>query len=284
MLDAFSAETLKLRRHRATWFLVWIFPIGALILYSAAILIQLSRGLPPTPVAPELDAWMNSATNFWGLPRSGFGRIIVTSYVAIVFAGEYAWNTWKLIVPHRARPSLLAAKFAVSVLLLYAAFIAAALLVNLLGWLGDSVRGNPLPEGISAGAIAMAHLQGFATTLPGVLLSAAIAALAAILTRSTAAAIVIGIIVITVEQLFTAFAPVLSLYLPGIVDGMYVALPGYHLGNLTSWMLDGSARIVPFPDGSTIAWGWQGSLAIAGGWIAGLTALSFWCFGRQDIN
>ncbi len=284
MLDAFSAETLKLRRHRATWFLVWIFPIGVLILYSVAIMVQLSRGLPPPPVAPELETWLNNAANFWGLPRSGFGRIIVTAYVAIVFAGEYAWNTWKLIVPHRARPSLIAAKFAVSLLLLYAAFIAAALLVNLLGWLNDLARGSPLPEGITAGAIAMAHVKGFAASLPGVLLSAAIAALAAILTRSTAAAIVIGIIVITLEQLFTAFAPLLSVYLPGMIDGLYVALPGYHLGNLTSWILDGSGMVVPFPNDATIAWGWQGSAAVIGAWIVGLMALSFWRFGRQDIN
>jgi len=284
MLNAFSAEALKLRRHRATWFLVWIFPIGALILYSVAIIVQLSRGLPPSPVAPELESWLASAANFWGLPRSGFGRIIVTAYVGIVFAGEYAWNTWKLIVPHRSRPSLIAAKFAVSLLLLYAAFIAAALLVNLLGWLNDMARGNPLPEGITPGAIAMAHLQGLAASLPGVLLSAAIAALAAILTRTTAAAIVIGIIVITLEQLFTAFAPALSLYLPGAVEALFNALPGYHLGNLTGWILDGSGRVVPFPNGATIGWGWQGSLAVVGAWITGLTALSFWRFGRQDIN
>ncbi len=284
MLDAISAETLKLRRHRATWFLVWIFPIGALILYSIAIMVQLGRGLPPSPVAPELETWLESAANFWGLPRSGFGRIIVTAYVAIVFAGEYAWNTWKLIVPHRARPSLIAAKFAVSLLLLYAAFFAAALLVNFLGWFPEAVKGDAMPEGITPGALGMAHLKGLAASLPAVLLSAAIAALAAILTRTTAAAIVIGIIVITLEQLFTTFAPVLSLYLPGVVDGLFTMLPGYHLGNLTSWILDGSGRVVPFPDGTTVAWGWEGSLAMVAAWIAGLMALSFWRFGRQDIN
>mgnify|MGYP000996612277 CR=1 FL=1 len=284
MLDAFSAEALKLRRHRATWFLVWIFPIAALVLYSVAILVQLGRGLPPSPVAPALDSWLDNAANFWSLPRSGFGRIMVTAYVAVVFAGEYAWNTWKLIVPHRARASLIAAKFAVSLLLVYAAFFAAALLVNFLGWLPGALKGDAMPEGITAGGIAAAHLKGLAASLPGVLLSAAIAALAAILTRTTAAAIVIGIVVITLEQLFTTFGPVLSLYLPGVVEGLYNALPGYHLGNLTGWILDGSGRIVPFPNETTIAWGWEGSLAIVTAWIGGLMALSFWRFGRQDIN
>ena len=57
MLSVISAEALKLRGHRATWFLVWIFPIGALIIPLLMILSQLIQNSPPAPAAPTaLDA------------------------------------------------------------------------------------------------------------------------------------------------------------------------------------------------------------------------------------
>lgn len=283
MLSVISAEALKLRGHRATWFLVWIFPIGALIIPLLMILSQLIQNSPPAPAAPEIDAWIKNSANFWSLPSGGLGRIFVTAFVALAFAGEYAWNTWKLIVPHRTRAGLIAAKFAVTLGFVLLAFLVADLLVLGLGWLEDVATGDPVPAGITAGALATAHLSGLAASLPAILLSAAIAALAAILSRSTAAALVIGIIIITVEQLFTAFAPMLALYIPGM-ESLFQLLPGYHLGNFAVWMVDGQGRVVPFMSGTTVAWSWQGSLAMLGAWIAGLTALTFWRFGRQDIN
>ena len=43
MLDAISAEAMKFRRHRATWGLVWIWPIGVVFFLSMAILIQVTK-------------------------------------------------------------------------------------------------------------------------------------------------------------------------------------------------------------------------------------------------
>lgn len=284
MLDAISAETLKLRRHRATWFLVWIFPIGALVIPLLVILAQLAQNSPAAPGPPALDMWLENAADFWDLPRSGLGRLLIAAYVAVVFAGEYGWNTWKLIVPHRARASLIAAKYAVVLGLLYLAFFLAALLTMGMGWLEDVATGDPIPDGITFSALAAAHWTGFVATLPATLLTVALAGLAAILTRSTSATVVVGVVVVTIEQIFTAFGPGLSIYMPGPVQFLYQALPGYHLGNLVDWALDGAARVVPFPSGANVAWDWTGSLAVVGAWTAGLVALAFWRFQRQDIN
>ena len=38
----------------------------------------------------------------WDVPDNAVGRYLICAFVAVVFAGEYGWNTWKLIVPHRA--------------------------------------------------------------------------------------------------------------------------------------------------------------------------------------
>ena len=283
MLSAISAESLKLRRHRATWFLVWIFPIALIVLPTIAILIDLAKGSPPGR-APELSAWIDNATDFWDAPGSSLVRYLTCAYVAIVFAGEYGWNTWKLIVPHRARATLIASKYVVVVGLLYAAFILAALIMTGMSWLEDVLTGDPIPQGITFGALAEAHWIGFVSTLPTVLLTIAVASLAAILTRSTTAALVIGIVAITVEQLIRAFGPALSIYLGSAMELIYQILPGYHLGNLHAWITEGTGQSVPFPSGAMVDYSWSGSLAVIAAWIVGLIGLTFWRFKKQDIN
>jgi ABC-type transport system involved in multi-copper enzyme maturation permease subunit len=284
MLSAISAESLKLRRHRATWLLVWIFPLGAVLLPLIAILAQLAQGDPPAPAAVELQEWMENAAGFWNVPPNGLIRYLTCAYIAVVFAGEYGWNTWKLIVPHRSRATLLAAKYAVALAFLLAAFLAGALITTGMTWLEDVLLGNPMPEGITAGGLVHVHWQGFASAAPAVLFTVALAALASILTRSTTAALVVGVVVVTLEQLFRTFGPMLSLHLPGVVELLYHALPGYHLGNLGNWAVDGEAWGVPFPPDTVISYGWETSLAIVAAWIVAFVALTFWRFGRQDIN
>ena len=126
MLSAMSAEALKLRRHRATWLLVWIFPILVLIGYSIGIIAQSLQNNPPAQAAPDLARWLDNAADFWDATSSGLVRMLAGAFIAVVFAGEYGWNTWKLIVPHRSRTTLIAAKYVVALALLYAAFVAAA--------------------------------------------------------------------------------------------------------------------------------------------------------------
>jgi ABC-2 type transport system permease protein len=108
--------------------------------------------------------------------------------------------------------------------------------------------------------------------------------LAAILTRSTIAALVIGLVVAIVEKLFVQLGPYLAPYATSLVWTLYHALPGYHLVNLASWVTDGAAHRAPFPDGRVVALGWPISLAAAGGWTLALAGSAFAAFRRQDIN
>jgi len=278
-----SAEALKLRRHRATWMLVWIFPIGVLVISLIAMAVQMARNEPASS-APELGVWLDNATDFWDAMGSDIVRFLVIAFVATAFAGEYRWNTWKLIVPHRARATLIAAKYLVTLGLIYTAFLAAALIMNAIGWLEDILVGDPIPEGITFLNLLQAHWIGFLSGLPTILFTVALASFLAILFRSTTGALIAGIAIVIMETLFLNFAPVLSIYLPGITETLFQILPGYHLANLSNWILESSAREAMFPPNETIAYGWAPSLAIAAAWTAALVGLTFWRFGRQDIN
>ena len=283
MLDALSAERLKLTRHKATWFLVWLYPMLFFILFAASVMIALAH--PEAHARPATaSAWLQQTSIIWKLPGQTIGRYLIAAYVAVVFAGEYGWNTWKLVIPHRSRASLLAAKFAMIFLLFLAAFALTAALSLLFTWLEEIVRGRPIPDGVTAGAILQAQGIAALSGLAPFLFTLASISLAAVLTRSMVAALVIGIVLATIEQLFVKLGPFLSSYAPSLIWGLYHALPGYHLDNLESWIADGVAERTAFPDGRVVALGWTTSLAIAAAWIAALTAGTFAAFKRQDIN
>ena len=86
MLDAISAEALKFRRHRATWGLVWIWPIGVTLLLTLAIAIQVAKGEVGRPETAA--GWIADAVGFWTVPAQPLGRYLICAFVAVVFAGE----------------------------------------------------------------------------------------------------------------------------------------------------------------------------------------------------
>jgi hypothetical protein len=282
MFDALSAEILKLTRHKATWFLVWLYPIGLLVIY--ALMISGNLVTDNQPAHPDLDRWLRETALVWMAPGSTLGRYLLAAFVAVVFAGEYGWNTWKLIVPHRRRSALIAAKYAVILLLFLAAFTMGAIITVLGSLLEDVLSGDTLPAGITLGALLRVHGQTALASLAPALLTLTYASLAAVLTRSTLAALVISIVAITVEQLFFNFAPLFSMKAPGVIWFLYHLLPGYHLANLASWINSGGALVAPLPPSGTVALSWSVSAAAAAAWILGLAALTFAVFRRQDIN
>jgi hypothetical protein len=283
MLDALSAERLKLSRHKATWFLVWLYPILFLLLFSVSVVVALAH--PDAPARPvTAAAWMQQTAVIWKLPSQTIGRYLIAAYVAVVFAGEYGWNTWKLIVPHRSRVSLIAAKFAMIFLLFLMAFALTAAISLLFTWLEGSVRGSPVPAGVTAVAILEAQARAALSGVAPFLFTLASISLAAVLTRSMVAALIIGVVLATIEQLFVKLGPFLSVYAQSLVWTLYHALPGYHLANLESWITNGVAQRAPFPDGRVVALGWTTSFAVAAAWTAALAAGTFTVFKRQDIN
>jgi len=284
MLDAISAEMLKFRDHRATWGLVWVWPLGLIVLWLLAIAVDLAGGGGGEGKgAASAAGWIADSVGFWNVPGHPIGRYLIGAFVAVVFAGEYGWNTWKLVVPHRARNSLIAAKYVVALALLAIGFTLAAILFNAFGWIEDVVTGDPIPAGITAAALLDAHAIGALAATAPVLLTTAYVSLAAILTRSTVGALVIGLVITTLEQLFRSFAPMLEPYAPGLTGGFHQALPGYHLANIGQWLTEGRALEIPFPSGP-FSMSPAASLAIAGGWIVLLMVLTFRGFRRQDIN
>jgi len=282
MLDALSAEALKIRPHKASWFLVWIYPAALILIFLMSIIAGIMSVDPPE--TQHLEGWIRDTAVIWLVPGNALGRYLMAAFVAVAFAGEYGWNTWKLIVPHRARASLIAAKYVVIVGLFTAAFVLSAAITVIGSYAEDVLTGDTIPSGITAGLIVDAQGKGALAAVAPAFLTFGYASLAAILTRSTLAGLVLAIVAISVEQLLFNFAPILYLKSPGLVWVLYHLLPGYHLANLEQWIASGSALKTPFPLGGIVALAWQVSASAIAAWIVGLAALTTVCFRRQDLN
>lgn len=277
MMGVFTAEVLKLGRNRAMWGLVWIFPILFTVFFAVGLMIQLGHGvesrLAPTPIAA---LWIADTTGGWKAAASGPARLLIGAFAALAFGGEYGWNTWKLIVPHRSRLWLIAAKYVVVVGLLMTSFVLMALLAVVFGLLGPMIRGLPLPEGIGVADLLAAHGRFALIALIGTLLSVGYGSAAAVLLRSTLGGAIVSVVAVTAEGILGAMGPLMD-------RTLFLALPGYHINNLSSWIVRGAAAPALLPSG-LLQLSWSVSLAWVGGWIVALYALATIAFDRQDLN
>jgi ABC-2 type transport system permease protein len=281
MLDAVRAEALKLRRHRATWLMVWIYPILTILLV-AGILIYGAFSAHTTGEERTAAKWIHDSALLWNVPSSGPGRFLIAGFSAVVFAGEYGWNTWKLIIPARSRWQLIAAKWAVAFGFVTIAFIAADLILLLGDWLGG-FQGDRIPAGVTLGAVAEAHWKALGYAILPILFTIAFAAMFAILTQSILATVILSIAMVIIEGLMPFIAIWAYQYVPGLVAALVKLLPFYHMTNLNTWA-KGAGMTLPLGPGEVVALSWAMSFWMLMGWIAAAGAVTQARFLRQDLN
>jgi ABC-2 type transport system permease protein len=159
--DAIAAESYKFLRDRSALF--WGFfavPLGMVlfnlvletyqVLHSSSAAMRISPGFAgKLEMGPQILQGL-------GLAGSSFFQIFYVAGAAALFAGEYRWETWRLLVPRNSRANLVGAKFAV-----YAMACAASLLA--------------LGVGAALGTLYSSLLNGIAPSLPGLAFPAQVA-------------------------------------------------------------------------------------------------------------
>jgi ABC-2 type transport system permease protein len=183
--DAISAEWFKLTRNRAT--LVWAFgltPAATLVVGIANETLARMAGAIIAPANP-----LKTAMDGIAAPASIIVQLLLIVGAAVMFAGEYRWQTWRAIVPRSSRLALMGGKFFV-----FAAMAAASIfLCGVAGWLVGlfeaGVLGVPVAEVKAGGAeIAAALALGFAASLAQALVAGTLVAVMAVMGRSLLAA------------------------------------------------------------------------------------------------
>lgn len=289
MLELFVAEWNKITGHR--WnaaFLVWIFPLGALVIGAFAVLITLLSGqFREAQTALGIDPWDESFLYGWQIVNSEFGRFMAVVFAATVFAREYAYGTWKNLITRRARVTLIVVKFVTMALMLTLAFVLMTLILGLAsglvaGYLGldfGSITGPRVADFVAA------YGEQVFVTLASVLIAAGYAAVASLVTHNVLTAAVVGVVFTVAEQ---------GILIPiGLLDSLlgidlrmaYFLLPGYNLANVSSYLNSGSGY-APFAQDTltVIPFSFPLSLLIVGLWLFGLIGLAIWRFRQQDIT
>lgn len=283
MLDALTAETLKMRRHRGTWLMVWIYPIAIFLIASGSVIYNVFAPANPAGVSQSAAAWIADSAMFWRAPGSAPGRILIAGFVALVFASEYSWNTWKLIIPARKRSQLIVAKWVVAVGFVFAAFVVTDIIALATEWL-RSLQGSEIPEGVTLSGIFTAHARAAAYALLPIAYSTAFAAMFAVLTRSILATVIISIGFVIIEGMLALIGIFFHARAPDLTRFLIEALPPYHVQNLIGWADNKTGLVSPLGPDASVALSWTTSLSALLAWIGLAMAITLLNFSRQDIN
>jgi ABC-2 type transport system permease protein len=192
LADAIAAENLRLTRNRATFFWGFLF-IPLLALMSEIVGRLFMHGeLPAELRALPVDMADQLVKSFG---EAGGPMTVLLSLIgaAVLFAGDYRWETWRLVTPRASRASLFLAKTATFAAWALVTILLIGILDALVAWIGGLIDGSRLTFELQMGEFLR---RLFAVTLMSwvqLLFAGSLAALAATATRSMIAAIMIPI-------------------------------------------------------------------------------------------
>lgn len=290
-VSMFRAEWLKISGNRWTVaFLIWVFPIGALILMASAVLIALlSPGFRTEQQMMGIDPWHITLVKAWEIINNPIiGRPAILIFTAIVFAGEYQNGTWKNLIPLRTRVALILNKFVTLAVFITLSFVLMTMIVGvgtgIVAAVMDMDYGLGTVGPVMGDFLGEYFLQMF-YVLTSTFIVSCFAALAAMLTRSVVAASIVAIL----AYFFETLGVILFFLLVDLVTGLelyqiYRFLPSFNLENIMSWARSGDG--LPFVIGE-VDYGvlsLEASILIVIAWAVALIALTIWRFQRQDIT
>ncbi len=296
MLGLLRAELLKAAKHyRLTSFLVWVYPVGLAAFYLI--------GLPMALLSPEAEQglragcpgdWTADGAAVWSIlftfPGSVFGKLLPLSFMAVMFAGEYEWGTWKNLIPRNRRHRLLLSKMLALCLMVSLSFVVLSMIPLAGQTLGCRLLGSEAGRPLTGAAMGeFLRSNGQQALLGGITLviMSALAALGALLTRSILGALLVSLGASLLDPLSIGALSIARtlLNLPRITD-LYLWTTSYNLDNLHSWFVSGQTLTGLTPDSPLFTHGQSptGSLAVLAVWILGLLGLAIVLFRRQDIT
>jgi ABC-2 type transport system permease protein len=259
------SEIFRARKRAMTWILVAIV-VGIEVLFYGGMTI--AHFVRPNN-QDVLDSLRLATIVDNGLSLIALiGSILVAVFASSLIGSEYGWNTLRpLLARARTRSSLLTAKW-LTVLLYVAALSAIGVLVTMTtATIASLVAGEGAGWSLSTIVDAVAISGRF---VAGLLPMAALAMFVALLTRSNAAGIAIGIAYGFVE-------PVVFLLLSQLSDVFDTIKKGAIYWNTDHLFTLGGDNDVTAGD----AWLSAGVLAL---WVALFVAVSYRVFNRRDVT
>jgi ABC-2 type transport system permease protein len=189
IIDALRAEILKLTKNR--WSMFWTFGFVPLFTFAMGLLFETFVRTPANGPLANVTSPMNATLDGLSAFNNSFLQIFPIAGAAILFAGEYRWETWRAILPRNERTAILLAK-----LLTFALAVAAGILLSgILGWLVSTydllvLHATPHAPPAGAGKIALALFVAFGGSFLQVMATAALVMFVAVVSRAMIASII----------------------------------------------------------------------------------------------
>ena len=272
LADAIAAERFRLLRDRSALFWGFCFAplVGFLLNVGGDLFLRnvIKKPMPGVTVG-LLDQVIKALSG----GASTFGALFLMIGAAAVLAGDYRWESWRLLTPRNTRQNLLLAKLVVVGEAVFWSLALTAVLSAAAAIIGAGISGKALVLSAfdrnlfeAIGVLAITWLE--AMTL------AALAACVGVLSRST-----LGVVIACLGVRFvqTVLASSLRVMEQGQPSWKLFALPVYDADLLRAALLD--------PDMLGAAANSAGvALAVLAAWIAALAAGAVFLFRRQDLT
>ncbi|WP_312146591.1 ABC transporter permease subunit [Brevundimonas sp.] len=282
LADAIRSEAYRLLQNRtAVFWSVFFVPvmaviisiIGHLVIQSKAVKIN-GANLPLSPGGP-LDLGQALVSSAGDLANPAILAFLLIG-AATLYAGDYRWETWRLISARNSRPNMLLGKVGVVKLLTLAAMLVFLLAASIADVAKAAIFDRPMTFTFGAAQAADFGLL-FVLSFVRVVQFLMISLLAATVTRSLVAALFVPL-VLGVAQSFLS-GPLAGPL--GLEPGDWLTLllaPGLAFDTLQE-LIRGGMAAAAMPDG--VASKAIASLAV---WsLAPLAAAIAW-FNRQDLS
>ena len=272
LTDAIAAERFRLLRDRSALFWGFCFApiVGFLLSLGGDLFLRFVIRKPmPGLVVGLLDQVTKAVSD----GASTFGALFLMIGAAAVLAGDYRWETWRLLTPRNTRQNLLLAKLVVVGEAVFWSLLLTAVLSAAAGVFGSIINGKALTLSTLdrnlfdvLGVLAVTWLE--AMTL------AALAACIGVLSRSTMGVVIACLGVRFVQTILTGTLQMLA---QGQPSWKLLAIPLYDANLLRATLLDPS--MLGRASGSAGA-----ALIVLAAWAAALTAGAVFLFRRQDLT
>ncbi|PHY22145.1 ABC transporter permease [Caulobacter sp. BP25] len=272
LVDAIAAERFRLLRDRSTMFWGFCFAplVGFLLSVSGDLFLRFVIKKPMPGLAVGLvDQVIKALSN----GASTFGALFLMIGAAAVLAGDYRWETWRLLTPRNTRQNLLLAKLVVVGEAVFWSLLLSAVLSALAALVGSAINGK---------TVALSLLDRNPFDIVGVLtitwleamVLAALAACVGVLSRST-----MGVVIACLGVRFV------QTILAGALRAMEQGPPSWKLLSMPVFDADLLRAALLAPDQLGDAGSSAGvALVVLLVWTAALTAAAVWLFRRQDLT
>jgi len=283
--NAFRMELTKVYHRWMTWVLLGILAVLVAGLYLALFAVLQAAMADPTGSPETVRAlqgmlcWPLSFSRLLGLTGgTGLAGLILVVLAGAVTAQEYTWRTAHLWLSRGLpRAAFLVGKYVVLIVTALLLVLVALLVATpLTAWFTYQVTGSLSLADLDLGELGLSILRTALTILPYLGLTF----LVAVLTRSTAAAIAVGLA-------YTLLVENIVVQLLGLAGGIWADLARYAPGSLAAALMQTNERLVSVELGSGVDVGLPDPWLAAGGivlYAVVFLGLALWAFRRQNLT